>query len=462
MAADLIVRLRGNIDAVTVRDAEGGREGREVEVQGWALTNNRSPADVVIAVDGRMIDGTNNFFERPDVVRALGERSRSGWLLRHPLDDLAPGEHVVAALVRASENGEPRLLRERKFSVTAEIEADRRARQLATAAQLAAKAIVEHQQSPGYWLTRFTGTPRFEHPRPEMNTFLNAAMIDVAAPVAEQAGLAAALGRARDFLASQIEADGLVRYHGRPDAPTIGSLGCAITPDADDTALVWRVAPGAHPDLLPTALVTLSRYRTSDGLYRTWLARRDRYACIDPGRDPNPADIGIQMHVFMLLAQADPPAARALCEALEKRSNDEDIWVYYRMAPLIVALRLADLRQAGCPLQLPQARLETAVPGQEVWVEAIRLLQLLHGPDGRDAAHTRTTELLRKLAADDFSLIARDPPLLYHNDLTAKVRRFYWSEDLGYALWLRLYFENLRAGPGQPCRDGGAGQGCGG
>jgi hypothetical protein len=41
--------------------------------------------------------------------------------------------------------------------------------------------------------------------------------------------------------------------------------------------------------------------------------------------------------------------------------------------------------------------------------------------------------------------VAHDPPLLYHNDLTASVPRFYWSEEFGYALWLRLYFENERA-----------------
>jgi hypothetical protein len=29
--------------------------------------------------------------------------------------------------------------------------------------------------------------------------------------------------------------------------------------------------------------------------------------------------------------------------------------------------------------------------------------------------------------------------LLYQNDLTASVPRFYWSLDAGYALWLRLY-----------------------
>ena len=47
--------------------------------------------------------------------------------------------------------------------------------------------------------------------------------------------------------------------------------------------------------------------------------------------------------------------------------------------------------------------------------------------------------MLARLAADDFAKIRRSPPLLYHNDLGATVRRFYWSEDVGYALWLRLY-----------------------
>jgi hypothetical protein len=282
----------------------------------------------------------------------------------------------------------------------------------------------------------------------------------VAAPVTEAAGLAGMLVRAGDFLTNQIEAGGLVRYHGRPDAPTIGSLGCAITPDADDTALAWRVAPGQHPELLPMALATLSRFRTADGLYRTWLAPRDRYECIDPGKDPNPADIAIQMHVLMLLAQADPPAARALCEALQKRSADEDIWVYYKMAPPIVILRLMDLRKAGCLLQLPQERLQAVVPGQEVWVEATQLLQLMDSAEDRYATSVRTAELLHKLAANEFSLIARTPPLLYHNDLTATVRRFYWSEDLGYALWLRLYFENERARSRLYCRESGARQGC--
>jgi hypothetical protein len=457
--ADLAVNMRGNIDLITVRDKSGDTPDRQVEVHGWTLTDNHSPADVAVTVDGRLTAGTSDFFTRPDVVRTLGEASPSGWVITFPAHDLAPGEHTVAVLVRAHAGGDPRLLRQRSFTLTADNDVTRRAPELANAARLAAKVLAERQQSPGYWLTKFTDTARYEHPREEMNTFVNAVMIDIAAPVAEAAGLAAMLGRARDFLTDQIEAGGLVRYHGRPDAPTIGRLGCAITPDADDTALVWRIAPREHAELLAPALATLGRFRTADGLYRTWLAPQDRYQCIDPGQDPNPADIAIQIHVLMLLAEADPPAARALCEALRKRSGDEDIWVYYKMSPLMVVLRLMDLRKAGCLLQLPPARLETTVPGQAVWIEAAQLLQR-ESADAREAAYARTAELLGKLAADNFSLLARAPPLLYHNDLTASVHRFYWSEELGYALWLRLYFANERARARLSCRDDGAGQAC--
>lgn len=322
---------------------------------------------------------------------------------------------------------------------------------LASRARRAAMVLSNHQAVQGYWLTYYTDQTRFEHPRPEMNTFLTSVIVDIVNPVAAAAGLEKSLQRARNHLKGQIEEGGLVRYHGRPDAPTIGSLGCRITPDADDTALVWRIAPGAPKELLPQAIATLRQYRTPDGLYRTWLAPRNRFECIDPGKDPNPPDVAIQMHVFLLLAQADPPAARALCSALGRAIADDRIWVYYQATSLIPILRQDDLRRAGCPLALPSSRLQTSVGGQEVWVTASQMLQRLLGAH-RGASGNITTspaptpteirDLLQRLSQDDFSSLLKTPPLLYNNDLSASVRRFYWSVDFGYALWLRLYFEN--------------------
>jgi hypothetical protein len=153
------------------------------------------------------------------------------------------------------------------------------------------------------------------------------------------------------------------------------------------------------------------------------------------------------MHVLMLLARVDRPAAVALCAALSKASSDDNVWVYYRAAPLIPMLRLADLRKLDCPLELPQSRLETAVPGQGIWGEVVHLLGRIERAQATSVEYSKAAELLHQLATDEFSLVKSTPPLLYHNDFTAHVSRFYWSEDVGYALWLRLYFESERARP---------------
>jgi hypothetical protein len=122
------------------------------------------------------------------------------------------------------------------------------------------------------------------------------------------------------------------------------------------------------------------------------------------------------------------------------------VWVYYRNAPLIPILRQTDLHRAGCALELPESRMRSAVAGQQIWVSVVRLLtgKMSFGDARPDPVLIRA--VLRELAKDDFALLRKDPPLLYHNDLTASVSRYYWSEDFGYALWLRLYdeYEHLR------------------
>ena len=460
--AELAVEWRGYVDAVTMRERAGADIASEtdIDVAGWALAAGQSPSEVVVLLDGLYGASTSAFFPRPDVVSALGFTSPSGWIVAIRTRDLVPGEHVVAAQVRAYGGGDLRLLGERRFTVPAAAArqdgpeqtlspSDDASGDLARSARMAAAVLDRRQQAAGSWLTSYSDQARFRNPGVELNTFLGPLIIDILDPVATAAGLGDNLQRARHFLANQIEADGLVRYHGLPGAPTIGTLGCVITPDADDTALVWRVAPGPHPELLRGALSTLQRFRTPDGLYRTWLAPPAQYQCVVPGRDPNPADVGIQMHALMLLAQADPPAAQALCGALGRAIDEDRIWVYYQLAPLLPILRQADLQRAGCPLQLPPQRLRTAMPEQEAWLAAARLLRRMPGPDSPPAAEV--VELLDRLARDDFSYLRRSPPLLYHNDLSSPVPRYYWSEELGYALWLRIYFENERLHPDRAC-----------
>jgi hypothetical protein len=442
---DLALEVRGYLDSVSAggREVDAVTPGQEILVAGWALADDHAPRQVVVLLDGEQAGATSSFLGRPDVSSTLHQASPSGWSITVATGALAPGEHFLVAAAQTGDYGEVHVLGWRRILVRAPAPPGLgRSDDVAGAARRAAAVLAERQQPAGYWLTSYTGAPRFAEPRREMNTFLTAMIVDLLAPVATTGGLGENLERARRHLAGQIEASGLVRYHGRPDSPTIPALGCVITPDADDTALAWRLAAGGERARLPAALAVLERYRTRDGLYRTWLAPRDHYRCIDPGRDPNPADIGIQMHVLLLLAQVDPPAARALCGALGRAVAEDRIWIYYQAAPLVPMLRQADLRRAGCPLRLPASRLRTRVPGQEVWVAAAGQLQRFLDPGLPAPAAAATLALLQTLAADDFSPVRRSPPLLYHNDLTASTPRFYWSEDFGYALWLRLYLEN--------------------
>jgi len=321
---------------------------------------------------------------------------------------------------------------------------------LSAAARSAAEAIGTHQRPDGYWLTSHTPAARFENPNPEMNTYLTSVMADLLGPAAESTGLTEVVRRARKHLTDQIESTGLVRYHGRPGSEAIrAGLGCVITPDSDDTALVWRIAPANDPGRLRRAVEVLKQYRTTNGLYQIWLAPRSEFSCLDPGSDPNPPDAGVQLHVYLLLAQADPPAARSLCGTLEKAIGNERLWVYCKVAPIESLLRRAEVRRAGCTLRIPESRLTTPVAGQRVWVEAARVLERLRDPAAPRPSASEVAVLLRNLARDGFSTVRKSPPLLYHNDFTAGVSRFYWSEDFGYALWLRIYAESARRETGR-------------
>jgi hypothetical protein len=464
--AELTVEMRGTFDAIE----SGGRAtsqvtaGEEAFATGWALAGDATPSRVAVMIDGGHVTASGTFSDRPDVRETLHVPSPSGW--RIPIDTagLAPGEHSLTALGWVSGKGEGHYLDEHKLTVRMAPAAGGAAQSdgvesgvarpadLNEAFRKAAARIREHQQASGYWLTAFTSETRFHEPRPEMNTFLTALLVDLLNPLAAASGLDDSLQRARRHLTGQIESDGLVRYHGLPDGPGIGTLGCAITPDTDDTALVWRLAPGSDRRQLTAALAIIDRYRTREGLYRSWLAPREAYQCIDPGSDPNPADIAIQMHLLLLLSEVRPQAGRALCEALRPVAGQDRVWVYYRKTPLIPILRLTDLRRAGCELELPESRMRTDVPGQQIWVSVARLLTGKMTPAGAPPDPVFMRAVLRELARDDFALLRTNPPLIYHNDLTATVSRYYWSEDLGYALWLRLYDEYERLG--RPHRGG--------
>lgn len=311
-------------------------------------------------------------------------------------------------------------------------------------------AIQGHQTHDGYWVTPYTRRPVFESPSPEVNVFVPALMVDLLEPVGRETGLTEVLERARGYLRRQIEETGLVRYHGRPDALPLAQVGCELPPDSDDTALIWRLAPQDDPRLLHAVRRVLERYRTDEGLYRTWLADPDGYRCFYRqfgGDDPNPADVGIQMHLYLFFLRYDREAGQKLCEALRRRMAEDRIWAWYAIAPLVPLLREIDLALAGCSVTVPDSRLQQASSEQEPYLALIRLLRDLL-LNREPPPLKRSLEVLMPLAQENLMRVHKQPPLLYHNDLTASPPHFHWSEDVGYALWLRTYVEVARRWPG--------------
>ena len=448
---ELLCDARGSIDRVGQTLRPPAEKPPELQpgavLEGWALACARSPAQIALLIDGVVVGTTTEFLPRPDVDAAMHTRAPSGWRISASLWGVAPGERILQLAVRIEPRSDFRIVREQRVIVIAQqplAQAEAKPAppesELAAMVARAASLLRDHQTGYGAWLTAHTKSQNYDAPQQEMNTFVTSMLVDMLAPIARRHDLDAALERARAHLAAQIESDGLVRYHGLPNGPTIGTLGCVITPDSDDTALVWRIAGrGADDPRRQRMLDTLARYRDARGLYRTWLAAQKQYRCIDPGSDPDPTDITIQMHIYMMLRELDPPSAQTLCGALQRAFRDEDIWVYYAKSALVPYLRAPELGQLGCTLPLPTERLVLPAAQQEIWSDAARRLVEATASPPDAAARAAIRSLLAQLGDADFARIRRAPPMLYHNDLYATVRRYYWSEDVGYALWLRLY-----------------------
>src|SRR5438067_773153 len=359
---DLECDAVGSIDRVgqTVLHDNGGVPALEpgAALEGWALTCGRTPAQLLMLIDGIFIGSTTDFLPRVDVNEVMHTNSPSGWRMTANMLGVSPGERVLQLAVRVEPRSDIRIVHEQRVLVIEKEPSETKAmvpQTLASVTELeamaarAASLLRERQSEYGYWLTSYTKDLRYEAPQQEMNTYLTSMLVDLLSPVARQRSLEDVVERARKHLAAQIESDGLVRYHGLPNGPTIGTLGAVITPDADDTALAWRIAGlGAGDPREQRMLEVLACYRDGRGLYRTWLAPQNEYQNLNPGRDPNPTDITIQMHVYLMLHELDPLAALNLCHALKRSFRDENIWVYYDKAPLVPYLRTNKLRRLGC------------------------------------------------------------------------------------------------------------------
>lgn len=299
----------------------------------------------------------------------------------------------------------------------------------------AVNAIRAGQSEEGYWDTYSTGTINFTDPQKRVNVWMPAIIIDVLDPVVSETNLQITLQRARRYLVEQIEPTGLVSYNRAKQMP----------PDTDDTSLVWRIVSYKDPELLKEVLSKFEKNRTREGLYRTWIESGGVSHPPGVGTDPNPVDMSINIHIYMFFSKYAPALARELGKAMQKKISDKHYWLYFELAPFIFVLREIDLAQTNCPLTMPEALMHSENPEQELYLDLTRLIRDCTLQKTPEHSREDILKMLRRVAENDFSKARKTPILLYHNDLTSiNSRIFYWSEDLIYALWLRLYVEASR------------------
>jgi hypothetical protein len=296
--------------------------------------------------------------------------------------------------------------------------------------------IRSQQHKEGYWISFATQSPDFANPDQEVNVWVPAMMIEVLEPVAEEIGLQDTLESARDYLKAQYESTGVVRYYGK---------GSKILPDSDDTTLLWRIAPRSNNiEEINNVLDILEQYRSAEGLYRTWLSPGGRPGHPAEGDDPNSVVMGAQPHIYLFLTRYAPAKADSLCRAMAKHISNPRLWPFYGRAPWYYLLREADLYQAGCSLERPETILNSYLPGQELYMKQIQLMRHLSLNQAPINLRDDTIQILTQIAKNNFEVIKQTPLLLYHANQFSSVSRFYWSEVLVYALWIRLYVEASR------------------
>lgn len=98
-------------------------------------------------------------------------------------------------------------------------------------------------------------------------------------------------------------------------------------------------------------------------------------------------------------------------------------------------------------MRIPEDRLLQGPHAVEPYIALSQLFENLLLKRGPVPTRETLLRALNDLAEGALRPLERTPPLLYHNDVSASTPRFYWSGDVGYALWLRLYVETTRRWP---------------
>jgi len=121
---ELLCDARGSIDRVGPTQLPGTGEVPDLEpgamLEGWALTCGRTPALLLVLIDGVVIGSTTAFLPRVDVNEVMHTTSPSGWRVSTNTLGVSPGERVLQLAVRTEPRSDIRIVREQRVLVIAQ------------------------------------------------------------------------------------------------------------------------------------------------------------------------------------------------------------------------------------------------------------------------------------------------------------------------------------------------------
>jgi hypothetical protein len=89
-------------------------------LEGWALTCGRTPAQLLVLIDGVVIGSTQEFRPRVDVNEVMHSVSPSGWRVSANTRGVSPGERVLQLAIRIEPGSDIRIVREQRVFVIAQ------------------------------------------------------------------------------------------------------------------------------------------------------------------------------------------------------------------------------------------------------------------------------------------------------------------------------------------------------
>lgn len=302
-------------------------------------------------------------------------------------------------------------------------------------AAIAKNTLIKRHNQKGTWWTFYNFNSVPKNLKRSNNFFVGMLIVDLLQPFREDQIIDSLLHETLELSYENINLkNGFLRYYNRIDN---------LPEDTDDTGLFWYLAQSVDTTFVLTVIDSLQNYKIDNGLYLEWLQKGGIGHMPQTGTNPETVEIIPNIHVFLFLSKYNEFLANELCKRLQAENvvTNPEYWIYYYRAPWLYYIRQIDMVNNGCELRSNLPNEVRSLANQDVYEKLSKLIRDFSLDNKYTDINTQARELLFQLSDNNFEYIKRNPMLIYHSDLSSKAPAYFWSYDIPYALWLRLYHE---------------------